>query len=113
MTKYGKATINVAGIIPNPAYNDIVTAESVLVSFFIKISDIDQMKDDKRIRNPPMFIDTVGLKTIIVPKNAISKATIRLALIFSFKKIIANIVPKIGTVKFRAVTCDKVVRVSP
>ena len=91
----------------------MVTGASVSVNFFMKIREIDQIKDDIKINSPPKFSDKSGLKTINVPIKPISKAEIRLIFIFSFKKNIAKKVPKIGTVKLSAVTCDNVVRVSP
>ena len=102
-----------AGIIPTPAYKDIVTAESVSVNFFIIISDIDQIKDEVIINKPPRLIDISGLNTIMAPKNPTLKAASLLNLISSFKNIIAKIDVKIGTVKFNAVTSDNVVRVRP
>ena len=54
-----------------------------------------------------------GLKTITVPTKPINKAITRLTFILSFKNITAKIVVKIGTVKFKAVNCDSVVKVNP
>ena len=111
--KYGHAAIKVGGTIPTPAYKEIVTAESVSVSFFIKISEIDQIKAEISINRLPKSTDISGLKTIIVPRKPMHKAIILLIFIFSFKKKTAKKVVKIGTVKFKAVTWDNVVRVKP
>ena len=64
----------------------MVTGASVSVNFFMKIREIDQIKDDIKINSPPKFSDKSGLKTINVPIKPISKAEIRLIFIFSFKK---------------------------
>ena len=104
IVKCGKATKKVGGIIPTPAYSEIVTAESVSVSFFIKMRDIDQIKAEVRIKKPPKLKDRSGLKTIIVPKKPTNKAIILLIFNFSFKNKKARKVVKIGTVRFRAVT---------
>ena len=105
--------MNVGGIIPTPAYSEIVTAESVSVNFLINIKDIDHIKAEVSIKKPPKLIETSGLKTIIVPKKPINKAISLLNFNFSFKNTKAKNVVKIGTVKFSAVTCDNVVIVSP
>ena len=104
IVKCGKATTNVGGIIPIPAYSEIVTAESVSVSFLIKMRDIDQIKAEVRIKKPPKLKERSGLKTIIVPKKPTNKAIILLIFNFSFKNKKAKKVVKIGTVRFRAVT---------
>ena len=107
ISKKGNASKNVAGIIPIPKYKEIVTALSVLVSFFIKIRHIDQRKEEKIINAAPNSIETSGRITMIVPINPIIKADVRLNFIFSFMKITARIVAKIGTVKPRVVNCAK------
>ena len=68
------------------------------MSFFIKIRQIDHKNDEKIISNAPNSIEISGRITIIVPIKPIINAVVRLNLIFSFIKITANIVAKMGTV---------------
>ena len=82
MVKYGQAATKVGGTIPTPAYKEIVTAESVSVSFFIKISEIDQIKAEVNINKPPRLSEISGLKTINVPIKPMHKAIILLIKIF-------------------------------
>ena len=113
MVRYGYAATNVEGIIPTPAYKEIVTAESVSVNLLINIRDIDQIKAEVSINKPPKLIEMSGLRTTIVPKKPTNKAIILLIFNFSFKNTKARNVVKIGTVKFSAVTSESVVIVRP
>ena len=69
----------------------------------MKIRHIDHKKDEKIISTAPNSIEISGRITIIVPMKPITKAVVLLNLIFSFIKITARIVAKIGTVKPKVV----------
>ena len=77
------------------------------MSFFINIRQIDHKKDEKIINNAPNSIEMSGRITIIVPIKPTIKAVVLLNLIFSFIKITARIVAKIGTVKPNVVNWAK------
>ena len=97
------ASKNVAGISPAACQNVMLKVLSVFVKIFAINIEEDHIRDAHNINKGPKPNWTSGLKTIKAPENPINMAIQRLIPTISFKKTMAKIVAKIGTVNIKAV----------
>ena len=86
---------------------------SVCVNFFAISTDDDHIKEPQSISNGPKPNSISGRRTIRAPKKPINMALHLRMPTTSFKKIMASMVAKIGTVNINAVALASSVILNP